>query len=160
MKDTFAMLRVKNNLARADGSGLTYKIESTSVPIPGEGEIFSPFIKWGEMVEKSADEALGARRNREGSSKGGRPDEQHQKALRFLQETLQDGPRPATWVLDHGKALGLSEKTLHRAADELHVDIKQKARKWLWILPPVEAYAEVGEAPIEAEVEADEGRFL
>ena len=57
----------------------------------------------------------------------------------FLQETLKGGSKPATELLGLAQAVGISERTLRRAADDLGVErFKLPGTRngpWLWKLP-------------------------
>ncbi|HXA76978.1 MAG TPA: AAA family ATPase [Candidatus Acidoferrales bacterium] len=56
---SFTMSGLKNNLTAARG-GLSYTIDATKIPVPDEPEdVWGPFIVWGEVNHKTANEALG-----------------------------------------------------------------------------------------------------
>ena len=60
------MARIKGNLTAAGGGGIAYSVKAHPIMIPGEGEVFIPYVIWGEKTSQSADEVLEAKR-------GGRP---------------------------------------------------------------------------------------
>ena len=76
-------------------------------------------------------------------SPGGRPNESLQTAIRFLEEQLQDGPKPGkTLIRDAHDFENISRATLYRAAKDLGVIIGEKiAGTPCWVLPPMHAVA-------------------
>lgn len=149
--DTFSMLRIKNNLVSSSKSGMAYMIKVRPIPIPNAADIITPYVEWGGVVDRSADEALGQRtRTSEPvmTGKRGRPSEALQKAVKWLADALQDNqPRPSTILIKDAKAAeGISADTLRNAKDELHVRHFKTgtgtAAKWMWVLDQVEATAE------------------
>ncbi len=64
-----------------------------------------------------------------------------EEATEFLRECLKDGPRPARQVLEEGKRVGFSEKTLQRARKDVGVKPRRLggngsrgAGSWMWEL--------------------------
>lgn len=149
--DTFSMLRIKNNLVSSSKSGMAYSVNVRPIPIPNEPDIITPYIVWGGVVDRSADEALGGRgRTSEPGMprKVGRPSEALQKAAKWLADALQNNePQPSAVLIKAAKeAEGISSDTLHKAKNELHVRVFKegagKSLKWFWVLDPVEATTE------------------
>jgi hypothetical protein len=87
------------------------------------------------------------------------------KAAAFLRETLADGPVAQKQIVDEGRKIGISEKTLQRAKKDLYV----RSRKlglggWAWELPPEDGQGandgqvgQVGHLQHDQEIRADEG---
>jgi putative DNA primase/helicase len=120
------MLPAKNNLA-LDVFGLAYTIAPNG---PGG----APIVEWeADAVDVSADDALQAEPDKEGSDDGN-------QAQAWVREALKDGPMPAQTVLDQGKVNGFT----NRAVREAFHDLGGKPKKagftgpWLWGLPPAE----------------------
>ena len=64
------------------------------------------------------------------------------EATKFLVELLQDGPVPAIAIRTEAVEAGVSDRTLHRAKDELGVHSERRGRpgrrgrgEWVWRLP-------------------------
>jgi putative DNA primase/helicase len=118
ISDRFTMSRIKNNLAAATHGGLAFQIKTKEIPMPDAGVSWEPYIEWGGVVHKSANDALGTNRS-EGRPKG--TDSKLQTAIGFVQEILATGPRDSKEVLRDAKEMhGLSLATLRRAYDQLH----------------------------------------
>jgi AAA domain len=119
---------LKTNLGPAPRA-LTYRIVGT--------ESGSARIDWLEPIDLTADEAL-------------LPDDEPKSELaivvatEWLAAALKNGPRPATEVIAAARAMDISEKTLQRAKEKVHVESKLIAdkqtgvKRWLWKLwkPP------------------------
>lgn len=149
--DTFSMLRIKNNLVSSSKSGMAYSVDVRPIPVPNEPDIITPYIVWGSVVDRSADEALGPRVRSSGDGmarKANRTSEPLQKAITWLGGQLQNGePVKAKKLLDAAKnAEAISPDTLRKAAKQMKVRIFQdgvgSANAWFWVLDPVEATAE------------------
>jgi putative DNA primase/helicase len=140
--DTFSMLRIKNNLARAEKNGLSYEVLVEKVTT-SDGDELVPYIHWlGVAVKKTANEVLGG-----GRKERGRPKQQNSTlddARRWLQDQLRAGqPHHGKDLLDAAKnAAGIKNSKLRDAAKSLNVVIykdDQKDGRWLWRMPPVQA---------------------
>jgi hypothetical protein len=61
------------------------------------------------------------------------------QAKKFLNDFLADGPMPKTEIEEAADANGISNRTLYRAKDDLHLIVeKERGRpngKWVWRLP-------------------------
>jgi len=131
VRDSFSMVRIKNNLAKASSGGLAYHIDTAKVPVEGETEpAWAPFVVWGGIVQKSADDALKHPDKQHGP---GRPPLQHFAAMQWLTEQLQDGAKPLADIEHAGVNLhGFSKRTLREVRNELGVITfpsgKQKAK--------------------------------
>lgn len=66
--------------------------------------------------------------------KGGRPNDEIDKAKDFLADLLRAGPMDVKEVMNGAKANGITEKTLRRAKDELEVASKRLSQGWCWVL--------------------------
>jgi putative DNA primase/helicase len=159
-KDSFQMARIKGNLTAAGGGGIAYSVTRRAIMIPGEGEVFEPYVIWGDKTQHSADEALEARRG--GKQHGaGRPEgtsPQLQEAMAWLQENLQEGPVASKKLFKNAlDGAGIKADTLRRAGKTLGIHPKQLADGWLWELPvPNATAATVGRDPDAEEPGEDE----
>jgi len=87
------------------------------------------------------------------------------KAAAFLRETLGDGPVAQKQIVDEGRKIGISEKTLQRAKKDINVrSCKVGLGEWLWELPPEDGQVttddnvgRVGHLQHDQEIRADEG---
>jgi hypothetical protein len=126
-------LPLKNNLAptACQGSragsrgGLAFSIESHNG---------APTIRWSpEPVVVSTDNTLGLSKSR------GRPDNERQDAVDWLQERLATGARPVSDLKEESDAFGISYRTLRRAFRELHGEAARQGipplNRWVWKLP-------------------------
>lgn len=111
---------VKSSLAR-NAQTIAYRLD-------GEG------FQWlGEAPDLSAERMLS----------NSTPDEENSsavdEAVQFLNESLQDGPKPAKELLRDIKQVGISERTLYRAKSALNIVTKRvggtgKSGMWVWAL--------------------------
>lgn len=141
VKDSFTMCRMKSNLTASKGGGMSYSISSRPV-MTDEGEVFAPYIVWGEKINKSADDSLG----RTGSKREpGRPvnsDSDLQRAIAYLQDALRDGARWNKELKEEAKEKhDITVRTLERAKGQLKVAARKDGKKWMWELAPVIATA-------------------
>lgn len=121
------LARAKSNIARDDG-GFSYTLEQ------GEARsgIFSNRIVWGERIEGSARDILGAVEEND-DERGSLRDE----ARDFLAGLLADGPVNARELKRDAEGAGYSWSTMFRAASDLKVEKRKLGMKegWLWALP-------------------------
>jgi putative DNA primase/helicase len=121
------LARAKSNIARDDG-GFSYTLEQ------GEAHsgIFSNRIVWGERIEGSARDILGAVEENE-DERGSLRDE----ARDFLAGLLADGPVNARELKRDAEGAGYSWSTVFRAGSDLKVEKRKLGMKegWLWALP-------------------------
>ena len=94
------LLPIKNNIS-ADTSGLAYTIESTLAA--------APTIHWSKDAVKLPADARFA-----GACSIGRPDDERQRAIQWLQNYLSSGPKPTTEIKRAAEAHGFSYGTLLR----------------------------------------------
>lgn len=146
LPDTFSMLRIKNNLVSANRAGLSYSVAVKPIPVANEPDIITPYIIWGNVIEGSADDALGGGRRQQPSEPvihraANRPDDALQEAIRWLENALQDNlPKVSKVLIAEAKAgPGIAEKTLRRAKAALKVrDFKDGApAKFYWVMDPL-----------------------
>lgn len=140
MADSFSMVRIKNNLVKASGSGLSYHIDTMPIPIEGEPPAITPFVVWGTQIDKTADDMLEEKRNKRGPGhpEGVAPD--LQKASHWLENVLQGGPKAQKWIKEHAKEeANISEATLRRAKESLGIRSFKTAEMWMWEMPEVVA---------------------
>lgn len=98
-------------------------------------------FRWGGHVAANADELLASNRpdNRQ------REKVQLEAAEQFLRETLSSGPMTSNSVKAKAETAGISNRTLWRAKDTLHIKATKNRGsldgEWWWRLPAA------GEAP-------------
>ena len=110
---TRVLSSVKNNLARKPDS-LTYTIEVNGQEVP--------YIRWGETIKLTAQEALdgpGRRRDSEAAQEMRSRKKVREVAGEFLLEYVHDGPKTWEKIVEAGKLEGHSEHTLRRARSEV-----------------------------------------
>jgi putative DNA primase/helicase len=125
-------VKAKNNLAAGDSKSLAYRFREKDVGMDKQtGEVIrAPYIYWeGEHVEVTASQAMAATKSP--GAKG--------QAKKFLLDRLADGPMPKTEIEEAADAHGISNRTLYRAKDDLHVIVEKERGvangKWVWRLP-------------------------
>lgn len=172
VKETFTMARIKNNLAKASGSGLSYEIKATEVFIPKENvKVWTPYVEWGSSVNMTADDAIAAKQGKlkSGSQepqKAPAKDSDLDTAVNWLAHALQSGGEDKTpgtvsakWLEEHAKEEeGISLITLRRAKKFLHVSADKVGKEWVWTLAPMNETAETikgddGASPDQTEME-------
>ena len=140
--DTFSMLRIKNNLVSATRAGLSYSVAVRPVLVGQEMKPI-PYVVWGDVIEGSADDALGSARrqvNEPGPTRGvGRPNDALQRAIHWLEGYLQDNkPKPSvTLIADAKNGAGISVETLRRAKEKMGVADFKQGKNWFWRLLPM-----------------------
>ena len=115
-------LPAKMNLAR-DPDGLAYRIT--------DGQ-----VAWEtDSVHMHADDAFAAEAAA-AEPRRGRTSNERREAAEWLRDQLSDGPVPTTQILEIGKELGFSEKTLRRAYKTVGVKPTRASfgGQWLWRL--------------------------
>ena len=115
-------LPAKLNLAQ-DPDGLAYRIEDGRV-------LWEP-----EPVKMHADDAFAEELK---SANGGRPrGSERREAKEWLQDELAEGRRPSKDIIEYGKEIGFSEKTIRRAYTEIGAKPTKETfnGQWLWALP-------------------------
>jgi hypothetical protein len=131
------LAQVKNNLASRQPS-LTFSLTAT------EATDGARTLSWGGVSPLSADQLLAAARRGSGQSP------ELDRACRFLEKLLEDGPQTTPVIWESGRALGLSERILRQARGVLGVRSKRvgkghehRAYWWRGEWPhPVEAVEE------------------
>jgi putative DNA primase/helicase len=123
-------LPLKNNLA-PEITGLAYTIESS----PAAGV---PMIRWApEPVHITAETIVGAAKS------AGRPDDERQYAITWLQNQLAEGSRLARELKHEADANGISYGTLRRAFRHLGGEAFRRnnfpSSPWNWQLPRTDA---------------------
>jgi hypothetical protein len=116
----------KNNLAKPPKS-LLFTLE--------EAESGTVRVNWLGESEVSAHQLLATPREEEHA-------DARSEAVEFLNDTLADGPVPASDIIEDAEDAGISEKTLRRAKKLLGVVAyregeagRRGAGRWLWKLP-------------------------
>ena len=120
------MLPVKNNISK-DKEGFSFTIRSVTL----DSGIETSKVSFGDQyVQKSVDEVLSGNNNSKPSLT--------QDAENFLSDFLNDGPKPAKEVLDQAKEMGIPNKPLRIAAENLKVNKSRegfgKKGKSMWRL--------------------------
>ena len=157
-KDSFSMARIKGNLTAAGGGGIAYSVKAHPIMIPGEGEVFIPYVIWGEKTSQSADEVLEAKRG--GKPGAGRPEgtsPKMQEAMAWLQDALQDGGVASKKLFkDALDGAGIKADTLRAAGKALGIKPAKLADGWFWELPTLNATAATVNSDPEAEEEGED----
>lgn len=120
------MLEGKKNIGKKV-SGLALRIESRDVPTK-QGVVSAPLVVFDGEVDTTADDAL----RQEGGM--GLGVNKLDKAKAFLKAQLSGGNVDASTLAEAGRAEGLTERTLQRAAKEMGV-LKSKSSfgsGWVW----------------------------
>ena len=120
------MLPVKNNISK-DKEGFSFTIRSVTL----DSGIETSKVSFGDQyVRNSVDEVLSGNNNSKPSLT--------QDAENFLSDFLNDGPMPAKEVLDQAKEMGIPNKPLRIAAENLKVNKSRegfgKKGKSMWRL--------------------------
>lgn len=120
------LLSVGSNIGK-DAAGLGYRIAEAHA-----GRIKTTRLQWDDApVTVSASEALRAG-NGEQSNK-------QTAAEEFLRDALDDGPRYQTEINTLARQQGISDRTLRRAKDQLHIESFKEGlgleQHWIWSLP-------------------------
>jgi hypothetical protein len=124
--DKRLFIPVKNNLA-PNVSGLAFTIEECK-------DHGAPVVRWlPEAIDASADIAIGL------AHSAGRPDNERQHAMDWLQHQLADGPRSTRELKEEADVNGISPRTLNRAFRELGGTAIRRGpalfSQWFWLLP-------------------------
>ena len=130
--DRRLLVPVKNNLG-ALPAGLGYRCAQRIV----SREIVAPYVEWDRKpVTVSADQALAASASAVGEAN------KLADAKDFLADELMAGPRLATEIKQRAEAEGITERTLRRARDALHVKVAKDGYQgnWVWRLPTTAAH--------------------
>ena len=140
-RDTFSMLRVKNNLVSSNRAGMSYSVAVKPIPVDGEPDIITPYVQWGGVIDGSADDILGSGRNRQSEvPRGpGRPNDKLQMAVNWLGNALQDGQPHAIKVLkaDAKGEATITSDTLDRAWKQIGAKAKRVKGVWCWYVEPM-----------------------
>jgi hypothetical protein len=128
------LVKAKNNLA-PDGKSLAYTFGLREVGKDRQtGQtIHAPHVLWWpEHVDVTATEAMEAAASATAQSPGARD-----TAKQFLSDMLRAGPKLKRDIEEAAEANMISERTLRRAKDELHVVARKEGMNgpWLWELP-------------------------
>ena len=107
------MAHAKSSLSKA-GVSIVFSIQD-------EG------LQWCGTSTLTADELSAAQPNKH--------HHQRKDAMEWLKDYLRDGPQPSAIVIHAAEAVGISEKTLRRAKDHLHVLATKDGNVWFWRLP-------------------------
>jgi len=114
-------VRGKNNIAKAEQKSLAFSFAEREVGTSRKTgkPIRAPYIVWHQdPVDITATEALQAAAESKSPSA-------RDNAKRFIDTFLSDGPIGSKDVEDAAKANGISMRTLHRAKDELGIEVKK-----------------------------------
>jgi len=156
-EQTYSMLRIKNNIAKADKTGLSFII-TTEQMIFDNGDVdYVPFVAWGAEVEHSADEALSKQVPKRGRGRPiGSGADKFEHAKQVIQDLLQDGPKNSNDVKSYAiSQQGIKSETLFRAAADLEDKKVLKrykiGRAWMWELNEIKAVTvKESDVPVDA----------
>jgi putative DNA primase/helicase len=119
------LVRVKSNIG-PEGGGLEYTVRSARLP---DTTIDAQRIEWGRPI-------CGTARDLMTTGPAGHQQSALSDAKAFLQNALQDGPRPTNEIEQAAIAHGHSMSTLRRAQKDLGVrPYKMGKGAWYWGLP-------------------------
>ena len=121
------MLPVKNNISK-DKEGFSFTIRSVTL----DSGIETSKVSFGDQyVQKSVDEVLSSNTRNQRTSLT-------KDAEEFLLEVLKDGPAPAKEILELAKEMGIPNKPVRNAAENLKVNRSRegfgKKGKFMWEL--------------------------
>jgi hypothetical protein len=121
-----------------DDDGTAPRREVSVLPRNAAAEKFSMEFQEGRLVQ------VAAKPDMDDKNKGGRPSEQIQAAMAFIENALQNGPVPANVVLhDAYQQENISRTTIYRAAKLSRVSTNAKQRGHvLWELPKMDETAD------------------
>ena len=118
-ENNFLFLSAKMNIARPP-KGLQYTIREKQLSV---GDI--PFVEWRGTTEVSAEQALAVRGDESGKLT---------EAKKWLQNFLKRDTL-APEVLLAAEKDEISEKTLRRAKNKLHIESEKTPDGWVWLAP-------------------------
>lgn len=117
------MMRAKSNIGPDTGG---YEFYTYVEPLIGYDGITANRVGWKGYIEGSADDHL-----RDAESNIAEPENEQQKAEKFLMDEFSDGMRrESADVIDKAKSLGISFDSLKRARKELGMSSKKINNKW------------------------------
>lgn len=131
--DIYAAARSVLTVGRLTDSVRAVVQGKSNLAPPGTPQAFSfdpatGFV-WHGDCDTTLDELLAERKL------SPKPENQLDKAKRFLETTLSKGAAPATELVELAKEQGISTKTLNRAKEALGVISVKQGGKWLWQIP-------------------------
>jgi hypothetical protein len=138
---TFLVLLLKTNMERPDG--LRYSVDTKDIGMTDAKTgkaIVAPFIRWdmSQPVTITADEVVQSQSQEQSSPA-------LNKAVVFLQEQLESGPKPVADVKAQADAQGISPHTLRRARESLGMRAETlpgvMPAQWVYIMPEQEVEA-------------------
>ncbi|MBU7436775.1 AAA family ATPase [Paraburkholderia fungorum] len=120
------LARAKSNIAPDEG-GVSYTLELADAI-----GIQASRVVWGELIDGSAREILAEVEHQDDEARSER-----MKAAEFLEGLLSDGPVSSKQIRKDADEAGFAWRTMHRAADDLHVEKRKVGMKegWQWALP-------------------------
>jgi putative DNA primase/helicase len=123
--------RIKSNIG-PDGGGFYYGIKQTLL----HDRIVTSKIEWLGVAEGSAADSIGQAEETNDPETKSALDE----AVEFLRETLAQEALPAKEVIKAAKDIGISERTLNRAKQQVGVKAFRKTitggkHHWMWWIP-------------------------
>ncbi|MGN6259612.1 MAG: AAA family ATPase [Ralstonia sp.] len=122
------LARAKSNISPDDG-GVSYSIEQVEAGIG----ITASRIVWGELIQGTAREILGAVEHEDDQEERTERDE----AADFLRSLLEAGPVSAKVIKADAAGAGYAWRTIERAKRALDVKVRKAGMKegWVWALP-------------------------
>ena len=131
--DIYATARSVLTVGRLTDSVRAVVQGKSNLAPPGTPQAFSfdpdtGFV-WHGDCDTTLDELLAGRKS------SPKPENQLDKAKRFLETTLTKGAAPAAELVELAKEQGISAKTLNRAKEALGVISVKLGGKWFWQIP-------------------------
>ena len=124
--------RAKSNIG-LDGGGFDYRLEQSE--LAGHPGLIASYVTWGEAIEGTARELLGAA---EVNDLTDDDKTEREDAVMFLESLLSDGPVAVRTIKTDAMGAGHAWRTIERAKKKAGV-IAQKAglkEGWFWTLNP------------------------
>ncbi len=112
------LARAKSNIAPDDG-GVSYTLE-----LADANGIQAIRVVWGDLIDGSAREILGEVEHQDDEARSERTE-----AAEFLEGLLSDGPVSSKQIRKDADEAGFAWRTMHRAADALHVEKRKVGMK-------------------------------
>lgn len=121
--------RCKSNIG-PDGGGFDYRLDQTD--LPDQPNVIASTVTWGQAIEGTARDLLGAAEVNETSDT-----DERQDAVSFLEGLLKNGPVAARSIEADAKGAGYAWRTIQRAKKELGAEAIKTGLNggWVWALP-------------------------
>ena len=123
------LARAKTNLGPGYG-GFSYTLEESSIC---DGRITTSVVRWGEQLQGSARDILGAVEPCDENERSER-----EEAATFLADLLASGPVATKVVRREADGAGHAWRTIERSKRDLGVEAEKRGSAWYWALPAID----------------------